>query len=353
MRGSDVCPQAGRPGSRRWLRLGVCAASVMVIAATAAAAGAYWIASLGPAPARRPARVLDAGGRSRRQAAAALHHLGGPLAAAGGSRGCRSALPRDAARLRGPALQLATTGSIRSRSAARSRSWSTNGRIVSGASTLTMQVARLLEPRTRAHRGQRSFARWCARSQLERALEQGRDPLALSQPRPLWRQSRRHACRLARLFRQGAASADAGRSGPAGGAAAIAGAAPSRPLGRSGAPARDRVLERAAAAGVVPADEIERASSEPVPRRAPADADAGAACRRRRGRRRARAARSIGSPSKRPCSAASKSSRASAPAASAPTSRSPCSRSTTRAARCRRASPRRTISTSAAPARST
>ncbi len=39
-----------------------------------------------PGAARRGARVLDAGGRPRRAAAAALHHAGGPLAAAGDAR---------------------------------------------------------------------------------------------------------------------------------------------------------------------------------------------------------------------------------------------------------------------------
>ena len=39
-----------------------------------------------------------------------------------------------------------------------------NGRIISGGSTLTMQVARLLEPRDRTHASRRSFARSSAPS---------------------------------------------------------------------------------------------------------------------------------------------------------------------------------------------
>ena len=44
--------------------------------------------------------------------------------------------------------------------------------------------------------------------------------------------------------------------------------------------ARDRVLDRFAATGKVPADEIALAKSEPVPNARHRDADAGAACRR-------------------------------------------------------------------------
>ena len=61
------------------------------------------------------------------------------------------------------------------------------------------------------------------------------------------------------------------------------------------------MLDRVAAAGVVPADEIARAKREPVPDGAQADADAGAACGRRGGRGGARRAASIGSPSTRRC----------------------------------------------------
>ena len=105
----------------------------------------------------------------------------------------------------------------------------TQGQIVSGGSTITMQVARLLEPR--AQRSLYVKLREMVRALAARArARQGRDPLALSHARALWRQSRRHQGRLARLFRQGAAAADARRGGAARGAAAIAGAAPARPL---------------------------------------------------------------------------------------------------------------------------
>ena len=117
--------------------------------------------------------------------------------------------------------------------------------------------------------------------------------------------------------------------------------------------ARDRVLDRVAAAGAVPADEVARAKQEPVPDGAQADADAGAACRRR-GRR--RGARPQLPPPHHRRDAAEESRGACARARarrSGPTFRSRSSRSITPPARCSRASPRPTISTRAAPARST
>ena len=134
-----------------------------------------------------------------------------------------------------------------------------HGRIVSGGSTLTMQVARLLHgehERTGAGKLRQVAARAAARAQ---AL-QGRDPAALSAPRPVRRQPRGRARRLARLLRQGAAPPVAGRSGPARGAAAVARAAPSRPLPEAARRARNRVLAHAAAQGVDPADEARRAA---------------------------------------------------------------------------------------------
>ena len=120
--------------------------------------------------------------------------------------------------------------------------------------------------------------------------------------------------------------------------------------------ARDRVLDRFAATGAVPADEIAFAKAEPVPamRRpmpmlAPHAADRAIA--------EAPDAKCIGSPSTPSCRRILKSSPASAsarwPRRSAPMSRSPSSPSTTRPARFWPASARRIISIRAAPARST
>ena len=110
--------------------------------------------ALGRAAARRsgsPSRtvVLDRDGRL-------LRALCDTPTAAGGCRRRRTMsirASRPAARLRGQALLRSITASIRSRCCAPRCSSSRNGRIVSGGSTLTMQVARLLEPRASARFG--------------------------------------------------------------------------------------------------------------------------------------------------------------------------------------------------------
>ena len=129
-------------------------------------------------------------------------------------------------------------------SAAPAGSSSRHGRIVSGGSTLTMQVARLLAGRARAQR-RRQAPPDAARAGARAQALQGRDPAPLPEARALWRQPRGRARRLARLFRQGAAAADARRGGAAGGAAAVARGAPARPRSRRPrARARNRVLDR-------------------------------------------------------------------------------------------------------------
>ena len=139
-----------------------------------------------------------------------------------------------------------------------------NGRIVSGGSTISMQVARLLEPRT-----ERSFAaklRQIVRAiELERSLGKdeilalylslapyggnlegiraaslayfGKEPRRLS----LAEQALLVALPQSPELRRPDRSADAARA------------------------ARDRVLDRIVAAGLVPADEVARARLEPVP----------------------------------------------------------------------------------------
>ena len=163
--------------------------------------------------------------------------------------------------------------------------FATSGRLRSGASTLTMQVARLLgAARGAPQRGDKT-APDGARHRDRARPDQGRDPRALPRSRALRRQHRGHPRRVARLFRQRAAAAVARRSRALGGIAAIAGAAPAgsfcrecarrarpraRPLRRDrrGAGRRDRARQ-------------DRAGAE----RPPPDADIGAA-RRRQGRRR-------------------------------------------------------------------
>jgi len=140
----------------------------------------------------------------------------------------------------------------------------TSGRIVSGASTLTMQVARLLEPRA-----ERSFA--AKLRQMVRAIEIER------------RLSKDHI--LALYFSlapyggnlEGIRAASLAYFGKEPrrltlGEAALLVALPQSPEQRrpdrsvdAARNARNRVLDRVAAAGAVPADEIERAKHEPVP----------------------------------------------------------------------------------------
>ena len=121
-----------------------------------------------------------------------------------------------------------------------------NGRIVSGGSTLTMQLARLLEPRKSRSLGAK--LRQALRAIADRAApEQAGNPQALPDARALWRQPGRRARGIARLFRQGPAKAHRCRGGAAGRPAAIARGPPSRPQtgkrhpgARPGAQSHDR-----------------------------------------------------------------------------------------------------------------
>ena len=324
-------------GSRRRLR--IAGAVALLATALVLVAGGWWVNSLGPAPLGRDldysTLVVDREGRLLRPFATSEGRWRLPATEAGvDPRYLDLLLAYEDKRFRShhgvDPLALLRAAYL----------FVTNGRIVSGGSTLTMQVARLLEPRASA-----TFTgklREMVRAlQLERALEQGRDPRALSQPRALRRQPRGRARRLARLFRQGAAAALARRGRAARGAAAIAGGAASGSRrSKRARKARDRVLDRAARpAGVVMPvrHEIAWAKAEPVPagRRpmpmlAPHAADAALATAPAR-------KLCIASPSMRAGSAASRSSRASARGRSGRTCRSPSSRSIThrRSARAR------------------
>jgi penicillin-binding protein 1C len=155
-----------------------------------------------------------------------------------------------------------------------------NGRIVSGASTLTMQAARLLEPRS-----ERSFIaklRQMVRAiQLERALSKDEiialyfslapyggnlEGIRAASLAYFGKEPRRLTLAESALLVALPQSPEVRR--------------PDRSVAAARA-ARDRVLDRLAAAGVVPADEIERAKQEavaegrrPMPTLAPHAADA-------------------------------------------------------------------------------
>jgi penicillin-binding protein 1C len=140
----------------------------------------------------------------------------------------------------------------------------THGRIVSGASTLTMQVARLLEPRT-----ERSLA--AKLRQIVRAIEMER-LLSKEEILALYLSLAPYGGNL-----EGVRAASLAYFGKEPrrltlGEAALLVALPQSPerqrpdRSSDGARhARDRVLDRAAAAGLIAADEITRAREEPVP----------------------------------------------------------------------------------------
>jgi penicillin-binding protein 1C len=139
-----------------------------------------------------------------------------------------------------------------------------NGRIVSGASTITMQVARLLEPRT-----ERSFT--AKLRQMVRAVEIERT-LSKDEILALYLSLAPYGGNL-----EGVRAASLAYFGKEPrrltlGEAAMLVALPQSPEQRrpdrsldAARNARDRVLDRVAAAGVVPRDEIARAKLEPVP----------------------------------------------------------------------------------------
>jgi penicillin-binding protein 1C len=140
----------------------------------------------------------------------------------------------------------------------------TQGRIVSGASTITMQVARLLEPRA-----ERSFN--AKLRQMLRALEIER-ALSKDEVLALYLSLAPYGGNL-----EGVRAASLAYFGKEPrrltlGEAAMLVALPQSPerrrpdrSSRALREARDRVLERAAASSIFPLDEIERAKREPVP----------------------------------------------------------------------------------------
>ena len=246
---------------RRGLRAGLVAASTAIIAVVSA--GAYWISSLGPAPLGEglafSALVLDRDGKLLR-----------PYATAEG----RWRLPATRANVDPRLLELLLAYEDKRFRAhhgvdplALGRALAqliTHGRIVSGASTITMQVARLLEPR--AARSFKAKLRQMVRAiEIERALSKD-EILALYLSLAPYG-GNLEGVRAASLAYFGKEP----RRLTLGEAAMLVGL-PQSPEQRrpdrsvaAARDARDRVLERVAAAGSVPFDEIERARHEPVP----------------------------------------------------------------------------------------
>ena len=301
-------------------------------------------------PARRKSRILHRRGRPQRTPAAALRDARRALAAAGDGRDVdpryldlliayedkrfRQHHGVDPLAVVRAALQLAV-----------------NGRIVSGGSTLTMQVARLLEPRTERPASP-SCVRRCARSSSSACSPRTRSSRSISASRPTAAISKacarlrspisarsRGGCRSARPRCWWRCRNRPKCAGPTVRSPPRAPPATACSTGRG--------------AGRIRLTRSRRPRPSPGAGGAPADADAGAACRRSGGR--GRAGPEGPSPHHR---------RHAAEAARRPRARAgACARAghlgchhrdrscDRRSARARRLAP--TISTSAAPARST
>ena len=311
--------------------------------------------SLGPRAARRGARLFDAGGRPRGPAAAALRHA---ARAAGGCRPRSTSVDpryhRHAARLRGPALPLASRR--RSAGARRAR------RCSSSPAAASSRAARPSPCRWRGCWSRAPSARFAAKlRQIVRAIQLER-ALSKDEILALYLSLAPYGGNL-----EGMRAASLAYFGKEPrrltlGEAALLVALPQSPELRrpdrsaraARARARPRARPRRGGRTAFRADEVARGQARAGAGRPQADADAGAARRRRRRsppRRRASIHRlTIDA---RAAEEPARTWRASARARSGPTFRSRSSRSTMRPARCSRASPRPTISTSAAPARST
>jgi penicillin-binding protein 1C len=249
------------PRGRRGLLLASLAAAVAIV--SAAATTAWWIVSLGPAPLGEGLAfstvVLDRDGRLLR-----------PYTTAEG----RWRLPATRESVDPRLLQMllayedkrfATHRGVDALALGRAAvQLVSHGRIVSGASTITMQVARLLEPRT-----ERSFI--AKLRQVVRALEIERS-LSKDEILALYLSLAPYGGNL-----EGVRAASLAYFGKEPrrltlGEAAMLVALPQSPEQRrpdrsvnAARNARDRVLDRLADAGVVAADEVARARLEPVP----------------------------------------------------------------------------------------
>ena len=267
-----------------------------------------WRDARGPRAARPRGRAgpLDRRPRPRRPAAAALRDAGRALAPAGRGRATWTRASSPCSRPTRTAASSAIPASTRSRCSARPSRWSRHGEVVSGGSTLTMQVARLLEPRV--ERSLRAKLRQALRAvELERRLSKDEILAPLSHARALRRQPRRRARREPSLFRPRAEAAVLRGGGAPRRAAAVARGAPARPgAGDRRAGPATGCSTGPRARGVLTPAEAEAAKGERVPHGAAGLPDA----RRPPGRGGARGApgraRCTGSPSTRACRRASR-----------------------------------------------
>jgi penicillin-binding protein 1C len=261
--GRTAAPPRRRFGSRRRRWLGLALAVVFVATAMVLSGGAWWIASLGPPPLGEglafSTLVVDRDGRLLR-----------PYTTLDG----RWRLPAGREQVDPRFLQLLLAYEDKRFGAHRGvdplalgRAFTQllgHRRIISGASTITMQVARLLEPRT-----ERSLT--AKLRQMVRALEL-EVTLSKDEILALYLSLAPYGGNL-----EGVRAASLAYFGKEPrrltlGEAAMLVALPQSPEQRrpdrsadAARNARDRVLDRLGAAGVVPWDEIARAKHEPVP----------------------------------------------------------------------------------------
>jgi penicillin-binding protein 1C len=249
---------AGVSRARTWL-----SPAIAVTLSLALAAGAWWVVALGPAPVGEglafSTLVVDREGRLLRPYTTPEGRWRLPAARADVDPRFLSML------LAFEDKRFASHAGVDPLALARAaRQLLFNGRIVSGASTLTMQVARLLEPRS-----ERSVS--AKLRQLVRAIELERR-LSKDEILALYLSLAPYGGNLEGV--RAAALAYLGKE-PRRltiGEAALLVALPQSPEQRrpdhsaeTARKARDRVLDRVAATGIFPADEIARARLEPVP----------------------------------------------------------------------------------------
>jgi penicillin-binding protein 1C len=242
----------------RWILAGGCTAAIAAVIAVA-----WWMVSLGPLPRidtiEYSALVLDREDRLLRPYATGQGRWRLPAAVDGvDPRYLSLLLAYEDRRFRS---HYGVDPLAFGRSAYQ---WASRGRIVSGASTLTMQVARLLEPR--AERSLTAKLRQIVRAiELEYRLSKD-EVLALYLSLAPYG-GNLEGIRAASLAYFGKEPRRLSL-----GEAALLVALPQSPEARrpdrsaaAARLARDRVLDRIAAAGAAPLDEIEHAKREPVP----------------------------------------------------------------------------------------
>src|SRR6185312_10186286 len=233
------------------------------VAVMAALLGAWWVASLGPAPLGKGVEyshiVLDREGRLLRAYATPEGRWRLPATVKDvDPRFLRMLFAYEDKRFyRHDGVDPLAVGRA-------AYQFVTSGHIVSGGSTLTMQVARLLEPRR-----ERSIT--AKLHQMVRALEL-EHTLSKDQILALYLSLAPYGGNL-----EGIRAASLAYFGKEPrrltlGQAALLVALPQSPelrrpdrYAEAAREARDRVLDRAAAAGAIPRDEIARAKAEPVP----------------------------------------------------------------------------------------